>query len=217
MLFTLLILLSIVQECDATMIPRKTKACNQKKVIVRSGWYSFRASSPKFVLTTIAIMRKIPALLIAAMLTGFYSTAQMTQNGQSSAKVVYGEIGGPGLLSINYDMRLSNKNDGFGFRAGFGGWSLKDSKLIFVPLGLNYITSKNNRDYFEAGAGGTIVSNSNKGSGEGPFKSSFGFLTLGYRKQPVDGGYFFKASLVPVFGKGFFWPYYAGVGFGYAF
>jgi hypothetical protein len=156
-------------------------------------------------------MKKTLLLFIATMVMGYY-----TSSAQSSAKVVYAELGGPGLLSINYDMRFAKKVDGFGFRAGFGGWSIKESKLILVPLGLNYITSKNDRDYFEVGAGTTIVSNSAEGR-EGPFKSSFGFLSLGYRKQPVDGGYFFKAALVPVFGKGFFWPYYAGVGFGYAF
>lgn len=159
-------------------------------------------------------MRKIQGLLLAALAVSFYSVAQQTGI-ESPAKAVYLEAGGPGLLSINYDMRFAGK-DGFGFRAGFGGWSLKNSKLLLVPLGLNYITSKNNRDYFEAGAGGTIVSNS-AGSGDGPFKSSFGFINLGYRKQPAEGGYFFRASLVPVFGKGFFWPYYAGVSFGYTF
>lgn len=157
-------------------------------------------------------MKYISIILVAALLTGSYSNTLA----QHTAKVVYAEVGGPGLLSVNYDMRLAKKNDGIGFRAGFGGWSIKESKLVLVPLGLNYITSRNERDYFEAGAGVTIVSNSAEGN-EGPFKSSFGFLSLGYRKQPIDGGYFFKASLVPVFGKGFFWPYYAGVGFGYAF
>jgi hypothetical protein len=160
-------------------------------------------------------MKKLPVLLIAAFLINFNLNAQ-TPVAQSASKVVYAELGGPGLLSINYDMRFSKRNDGFGFRAGFGGWSIKESKLVLVPIGLNYITSKNNRDYFEAGAGTTIVNNS-YGTGDGPFKSTFGFLSLGYRKQPADGGYFFKASLVPVFGKGFFWPYYAGVGFGFAF
>jgi hypothetical protein len=151
-----------------------------------------------------------------SLATIFLTTLSTVAFAQSSAKVVYAEVGGPGLLSVNYDMRFEKKNDGFGFRAGFGGWSIKESKLILVPLGINYITSKNEKDYFEVGAGLTVVSNSSTGT-EGPFKSSFGFMTLGYRKQPVDGGYFFKASLVPVFGKGFFWPYYAGVGFGYAF
>lgn len=159
-------------------------------------------------------MRRVTLVLFTAFCS-FYAKAQQPAATGSSAKAVFLEAGGPGLLSINYDMRFVG-NDGFGFRVGVGGWSLKSSKLLFVPLGLNYITSKNNRDYFEAGAGGTIVSNS-QGSGEGPFKSSFGFLNLGYRKQPAEGGYFFKASLVPVFGKGFFWPYYVGFGFGYTF
>jgi hypothetical protein len=169
-------------------------------------------------------MRKIAVLLLATTFTVPYLQAQDSITNrvpakltdQPPAKVVYAEVGGPGLLSINYDMRLTRSNAGFGFRAGFGGWSIKESKLVLVPLGLNYITSKNNRDFFEAGAGTTIVSNSNKDA-TGAFKHSFGFLNLGYRKQPAEGGYFFKANLVPVFGSGFFWPYYAGVGFGYTF
>ncbi|GEO12186.1 hypothetical protein SAE01_46820 [Segetibacter aerophilus] len=156
-------------------------------------------------------------LLVASMLIGMNVNAQSTASGTDATKVVFFEVGGPGLISVNYDMRFGKTNDGFGFRAGFGGWSLKNSKLLLIPLGLNYITGKNGRDYFEVGAGSTIVSNSDKDPGDGPFKNSFGFISLGYRKQPVDGGYFFKAALVPVFGKGFFWPYYAGVGFGYAF
>jgi hypothetical protein len=173
-------------------------------------------ATPIFVSTIKKVMRKISVLLIAALFTGFIVNAQTATGTQTSAKVVYAEAGGPGLLSINYDMRLTNTKDGFGFRAGVGGWSIKSSKLLFVPLGFNYITSKNDKDYFEAGAGGTVVSNS-LGDGDGPFKSSFGWISLGYRKQPAEGGYFFKASLVPVFGKGFFWPYYAGVGVGYTF
>ena len=162
-------------------------------------------------------MRKIPTLLIAAILTAFCANAQVTGSGttQSAAKVVYGEVGGPGILSINYDMRFSPTNDGFGFRAGFGGWSFKELKLLYFPVGVNYITSRNNRDYFEGGAGTTFVSSSFPS--DKIFRSTFGFLSLGYRKQPAEGGYFFKASIVPVFGKGFFLPYFAGVGFGYAF
>jgi len=152
-------------------------------------------------------MKKIAALILTAFFGIMVSEAQYNDSIRSSgsAKAVYLEVGGSGLVSINYDMRLTPTKDGFGFRAGVGGYSINQSRLIIVPLGLNYITSKNNRDYFEAGAGFSIVSNS-KGEGEGPFRNNFGFLNLGYRKQPAEGGYFFKASLVPVFGKGFFWP-----------
>jgi len=161
-------------------------------------------------------MRKGLFLFIGATLLCLVSMAQATETTQTSAKAVYGEAGGPGLLSVNYDMRFAKRPDGFGFRAGFGGFSIKKTSIVFVPLGLNYITSKNNRDYFEVGAGGTIVSNT-VGDGDGPFQNNFGWLSLGYRKQPIEGGYFFKASLVPVFGKGFFWPYFVGVGAGYTF
>lgn len=162
-------------------------------------------------------MKKISLLVILAISIVSNVRAQSSSGINGPAKVVFAEVAGPGLLSINYDMRLTNANDGFGFRVGVGGWSLKESKLLLVPLGVNYITSKNNHDYFEVGAGTTIVNNSNANSSIGPFKSSFGFLSLGYRKQPADGGYFFKAALMPIFGSGYFWPYYAGVGFGYAF
>ncbi|WP_207494301.1 hypothetical protein [Aridibaculum aurantiacum] len=165
-------------------------------------------------------MRKF--LLVSSVLLGLsISSSAQIQDGvvdQKPAKVVFVEAGGPGLLSINYDMRLGKRKDGFGVRAGVGGWSLKDSRLLFVPIGANYITSKNQRDYFEAGAGYSIVSNSSALPGEtGPFKRSFGYLNIGYRKQPSDGGWFYKAALVPVFGDGFFWPYWVGAGLGYTF
>lgn len=158
-------------------------------------------------------------LSLACVALGFFSRAQ--QDGvidTKPAKAVFVEAGGPGLISINYDMRLGKRKDGFGFRAGVGGWSIKDSKLIFVPFGPNYITSKNGRDFFDAGIGYSIVSNNNTKEGDiGPFKRSFGFVNLGYRYQPPEGGWFYKAALVPVFGEGFFWPYWVGGGIGYTF
>ena len=43
-------------------------------------------------------------------------------NAQTAAKSVYAELGGAGLASINYDMRLQKKEDGIGFRVGVGGF-----------------------------------------------------------------------------------------------
>jgi hypothetical protein len=164
-----------------------------------------------------SIMRKTLTVLTVLLFVSLYTTAQ-TSEGTHAAKVVYLEGGFPGLLSVNYDMRFEKKQDGLGFRAGVGGWSVNKSTLLFVPVGINYITSKNMLDYFEAGAGVTFVSNSNAKEGEtGPLKQTFGFVTLGYRKQPADGGFFWKAALVPIFGKGFFVPYAVGAGLGYTF
>lgn len=163
-------------------------------------------------------MKYIFLSLISCLFFSVISLSQSLDGGGSSAKVVYLEGGAPGWLSVNYDMRLGKTDDGLGFRVGVGGWSVKKSTRLYVPVGLNWLTSKNQLDYFEAGAGFTFVNNSSAEPGDtGPFKKSFGFLSLGYRKQPADGGFFWKAALVPIFGEGFFVPYAVGAGLGYTF
>ena len=138
----------------------------------------------------------------------------------SPAKAVFFEIGGPGLASINYDMRFTKSESGIGGRVGFGGFSIGTgtdrATLIFIPLGLNYLLGKDSKHYFELGGGVTIV-NTKEGFTNSDFSSTFGHLNFGYRLQPRQGGFFFRAAINPVFGKGFFIPYYAGLAFGYKF
>ncbi|TDH29101.1 hypothetical protein EXU57_03275 [Segetibacter sp. 3557_3] len=140
--------------------------------------------------------------------------------GQKAAKVVYAELGGPGLASINYDMRFAKREDGFGFRAGVGGFSIDNTSILLVPLGVNYIVSKDKRNYFETGAGVTFVSaNENDPfySDDSRFRGTFGHLNIGYRLQPADGGFFFRAAVNPIFGNNGFFPFYGGIAFGYKF
>src|SRR3546814_1152650 len=47
-----------------------------------------------------------------------------------------------------------------------------------------------------------------------PFSGSFGHLHFGYRLQPVNGGFTFRAGMTPVFGDGYFIPYYFSLSFG---
>lgn len=167
-------------------------------------------------------MKKITLCLVAFFCFAFSS------NAQEAAKAVYAEIGGPGLASINYDMRLQKKNDGLGFRVGVGGFSLSyndgygdyRSSIFLLPVGLNYLLGKDDKHFFELGAGFTYLKINSKdvsNNTSDPFSSSFGHLNLGYRLQPKDGGFVFRAGIVPVFGKGFFYPWFAGVSFGYKF
>jgi hypothetical protein len=135
----------------------------------------------------------------------------------SSAQSVYAELGGPGLASLNFDTRFSKTNGGFGGRAGIGGFSIEGSGIIFVPVGLNYLISKDNRNFFEVGAGVTPVFGSGELTEGDNFSSTFGHVLLGYRMQPADGGFTFRAFISPVFGSGYFIPYYGGVSFGYKF
>jgi hypothetical protein len=150
------------------------------------------------------LMKKIVSLFIfTLMVTGAYS----------QAKSIYAELGGPGLASINFDTRFSKKEDGLGGRIGIGGLSIDGEGAVFVPIGLNYILGKDSRNYFEMGAGVTPVI----GTGSGDFAETFGHILFGYRMQPKDGGFTFRAFINPVFGNGFFVPYYGGVSFGYKF
>lgn len=140
-----------------------------------------------------------------------------------SGKAVYAQIGGPGLASANFDMRFSKKEDGFGGRVGVGGFSLADgygtrASIFTIPVGVNYLLGKDGKNYFELGAGFTYIGGSSKDDfSSDNFSSSFGNLTIGYRLAPAKGGFLFKAEITPVFGNGFFIPYYGGIGFGYKF
>lgn len=135
-----------------------------------------------------------------------------------SAKALYFELGGPGLASFNFDTRFSGRPDGIGGRIGFGGFAIDGTGAVFVPLGVNYLIGKDGKNYFELGAGVTpVIAFEDFTNDNGAFSTTFGHLNFGYRMQPKEGGFFFTAAINPVFGRGFFWPYYGGVAFGYTF
>lgn len=132
------------------------------------------------------------------------------------AKSVYFELGGPGLASFNFDTRFGPREDGFGGRVGIGGFSIEGESVVFIPVGVNYLMGKDGKNYFELGGGVTPVIISDDGSGDN-FTSTFGWLNFGYRLQPANGGFTFRAFITPVFGSFGFFPYYGGVSFGYKF
>lgn len=138
-----------------------------------------------------------------------------------SAKVVYGEIGGPGLASLNVDTRFNGTNSGFGARIGLGGFSINNTGLLLIPVGINYLLSNDQKNCLELGAGISFLKVSlgieDSNESEVTPNSSFGYLWLGYRLQPIDDGICFRAGICPLFGSGTFIPYYAGISLGYKF
>jgi len=156
-------------------------------------------------------MRKI-------LLTGTLSVIAMQSVNAQAAKSVYFELGGPGLASFNFDTRFTGKEDGIGGRVGVGGFSVGSDGVIFFPIGVNYIIGKDGKNYFEVGGGVTPLIASGEFSDDGnTFSTTFGHLIFGYRMQPQNGGFIFRAFVCPIFGRGFFVPYYGGVSFGYKF
>lgn len=146
----------------------------------------------------------------------------ITLNAQN-AKTVYAELGGPGLISANFDMRFSQQQGGIGGRIGIGGFTLNNDfdgrvSLLTIPVGLNYLFGKDGKNYFEVGAGFTYMNVGARAQTESStLDASFGNLTFGYRLAPANGGFMFKAQITPVFNKYGFMPYYGGIGFGYIF
>jgi hypothetical protein len=151
-----------------------------------------------------------------------------------AAKSFFVEFLGPSyIVGFNFDTRLTKRLNGIGARAGLGYMSFEESRVLSIPVAINYLLGKQGK-YFEIGAGFTVLSfNDDSNSGiplsyeyygqTTPSRTNLlGNLVFGYRKQPVSGGFMFRAGLSPVFGKDgegafFFFPYLPYISFGYTF
>ncbi|BAU53170.1 hypothetical protein [Mucilaginibacter gotjawali] len=145
---------------------------------------------------------------------------------KTRAQNVYVEFAGPGLyFSANYDTRFSKRRDGIGGRIGVGYLDNYGSSFTSVPVQLNYLLGKKSK-YFEAGLGATWVYFRAPGNvysdiiyfnrTRGGNSTVLGTMTFGYRYQPVDGGFSFRASFNPLFNSSNFEPY-VGISLGYTF
>ena len=152
-------------------------------------------------------MKKIFFVFTLAMAAFYFVGAQTSQS-------VYFELGGPGIASLNYDFRFSGRQKGLGARIGFGS-SFDDNSVSYLPIGINYLIGKE-KHFFEMGAGFTPVFG-NKHSGDSAISESFGHLLFGYRFQPLNDGFTFRAFASPVFNNNVFAPYYGGLSVGYKF
>lgn len=155
-------------------------------------------------------MKRIYFVFTLALAAIHFAAAQ-------SAQSVYFELGGPGIASLNYDLRFSGKQGGIGGRIGVGySKVVSDSNSAFyLPLGINYLIGKE-RHFFELGAGITPVFGVEY-PGDSVLAELFGHLLFGYRFQPINDGFTFRAFVCPVFNNNDFVPYYAGLSVGYKF
>src|SRR5690554_895046 len=143
------------------------------------------------------------------------------------AKTVFVEIGGPGFISANYDFRFGETRNAWGMRAGLGYFAVDGESFFTVPVQVNYLLGRGG-NYFEIGGGASILSLGYTdfyydGWGGLMYEEKrnetqiMGSMTFGYRKQPIDGGFNFRAGLSFVFWKGNFIPYLGYLSFGYSF
>jgi len=181
-------------------------------------------------------MKKVFCTLLLA--TSLASTL-FAQNNTTTSKVegqysFFAELGGPGILfSANLDKRFNNTNLGLGARAGFGFVTVDDYQysggsyfygrqvsVATFPIQLNYIFGKGTSPHtFEVGAGLTITGKKIdifNNYNDSQRNSVFGTAAFMYRRQPVNGGFSWRAGFTPIIGNGFIQPS-GGVSVGYNF
>ncbi|MFN3666558.1 MAG: hypothetical protein ACK4S0_10390 [Sediminibacterium sp.] len=155
-------------------------------------------------------------LCIFSIATCLYAQDRGNDLPDPPAKSVFGEIGGPGLFSINYDQRFKGQK-GLGFRAGMGGIGFLTSGIFAVPVGINYLSGRDGH-YLELGAGLSAITITD---GDEFFDNSnstiFGYLNFGYRYQPEKKGFTARVFVSPLItGAGVF-PFYGGISAGFKF
>lgn len=139
------------------------------------------------------------------------------------AQSIYFELMGPGATySFNYDTRFQNTLNGLGARAGISYLATDGNGVFSAPVMINYLLGKEGK-YFELGIGATYINFSSEESASDnevlfvDETTVFGTMVIGYRKQPVDGGFMFRVGLSPFFGEGNFIPYHPYISLGYTF
>lgn len=143
-------------------------------------------------------------------------TEKQKNDSSQRAQIVFGEIGGNGLLlSANYDFRFFKSQKGLGMRVGLGFFGGSGGGIVTVPVGLNFLAGKA-PNYLEVGAGYTYATFT--GGSDSFFSGSGGVFvpSIGYRYQPIDKGFvalIFVSPLVSL-GTGGGWIFWGGIGIG---
>ncbi|WP_022836174.1 hypothetical protein [Salisaeta longa] len=153
------------------------------------------------------------------LIGGLGSSAAPTAQAQSAKNAIYTEVAGNSLLySVNYDRRFSDKISG---RLGVMTAGASGVSLTAFPLMGNYLLGSGSHR-LELGLGPQIFLVSiDGGSGDlAGFDEEgtaiAGTATIGYRYQPMDGGFLFRIGFTPSFSQFGFLPW-AGLSLGYAF
>lgn len=163
-------------------------------------------------------MASLSSLLLLFAVASLSPTAAHAEGERTAANTIYGEVLGGGLLySLNYDRLII---DQLAVRAGFSyisfdvssssssGTSSSSFSTLMIPVGANYVGLYSGSHGLETGLGATLVYASGSGSGFGYSSSASGvggFMTanIGYRLQPVNGGFNFRIGGQMLIGPGF--------------
>jgi hypothetical protein len=112
------------------------------------------------------------------------------------------------ILEQDYGLRIGVSYQSFSGSASSGGSSASASvAVVTVPVIASYLGISSGNHVLELGVGGTAVYASGSVSGNGMSTNGSGMMALGtaligYRRQPVDGGFQFRVGIEALVGKG---------------
>lgn len=165
-----------------------------------------------------------------ALLSCLLSNAQQVkQNNVPGRTHFIAELGGPGILfSANIDTRFTKSSMGWGGRIGLGFVTADEydgnfyyelRSVVTIPAQINYVFGKSDSpNTLEVGAGITYVGRKLEIFNFYDDKTSnfFGTASFMYRRQPLKGGFTWRAGFTPLIAKGYIQPS-GGVSVGYCF
>ena len=150
------------------------------------------------------------ALTTPALAQRLASRAEGDRDANNS---IFIEAGGPGLLySVNYERVVENDwavriGASYTSISASAGSSSASATFMTFPVTARYLGLRSGNHALELGIGGTAVYANGAASGTGIAVSGSGMAALGtamigYRRQPVDGGFMFRIGLEALAGKG---------------
>jgi hypothetical protein len=135
--------------------------------------------------------------------------------------VIYGDFGGYGIESSIYYERIFGDmapRVGIGYKEqGNADENVDRGTLTMVPVGVSYL-GFGSKHVLEVGAGGTLVFAEGEAEqygvdAEGSGFGGWGGVNVGYRRQPLDGGFVFRAGVTQLITPdGFKMPVYLSAG-----
>jgi hypothetical protein len=161
-------------------------------------------------------MKKISVVFVACAALATPAIADPMSRGHEDRDAnnsFFIEGGGPGLLySVNYERIVEND---WGLRIGLSytsmsassGSSSASAAFTTVPVIASYLGLREGNHVLELGAGATGIYANGAGSNSFTAVSASGMTALGtviigYRRQPVNGGFQFRVGFEALAGKG---------------
>lgn len=143
----------------------------------------------------------LQTLLVLLVTTKLFSQSAAETKKPGAAKNVYAELFGNGLmLSLNYDFRFAQQQNGWGMRIGAGFFDGGTGNgVLTIPVAVNYLIGTSS-SYLELSLGATFA------TFDDDYRSFYFYYPskllvvpgIGYRYQPKGRGFTGRLALSPL-------------------